>query len=402
MKIQLLPHQWKFLTSQSKYLLLLGGVGSGKTFIGSHYAISCINNYPKALGGIFANTHKQLLNSTLSAAFTEFEKLGLRYNYNQNRGILSVENALLICSSLENFDALRGIEIGYAWMDECAYSKREAFEMLMGRLRDKNGPLQMRLTTTPKGFNWLYDYFYGDKKTDQMQVINAKSSDNRHLPKGYLDSLVGQYDEKLAKQELEGEFINVTSGKIYYAFKRDKHVKALTQIQGIPLSIGMDFNVNPMTAVICQITQDKIRVLSELWLSNSNTDEVGRYLKEKFGSGLRIIPDSTGSALKTSSAGKSDHQILRDYGFIIPEGIQNPFRVDRYNTVNNLLEKGRIEIDPSCKHLINDLERVSYKEGTNLPDTQDKTLTHISDALGYIANYAFPIVKRTVSVGRYI
>lgn len=400
MEISLLRHQWSFLRSQSKFLLLLGGVGSGKTWSGAHYILSTSQAYPDALGGVFANTHKQLLNSTLAAAFAEFEKIGISYRYNQNRGILNIEGTTLICSSLENFDALRGLEIGYGWMDECAYSRREAFEMLMGRLRDKNGPLQLRLTTTPKGYNWLYDYFYGDKKTDEMEVISANSRDNIHLPEGYVDSLMTQYDSKLIRQEIEGEFVNTAAGKIYYAFDRTKNLKPLTKDPNIPFTIGTDFNINPMTSVICQVTSDKIYVVDEIWLTDSNTHELAEHLKQKGYQNCKLIPDSTGSALKSSSAGLSDHHILKQAGFHIPP-VRNPFRIDRYNTVNNLLEKGRLCIDPKCKRLINDLERVSYKEGTNLPDTVDKTLTHISDALGYVCNFAFPIVKKQITMDRY-
>jgi len=400
MEVNLLRHQWEFLTNKTKFLLLLGGVGSGKTWSGSHYIIGASQAYSRALGGIFANTHKQLLNSTLSAAFAEFEKVGLSYKYNQNRGILNLEGATLICSSLENFDALRGLEIGYGWMDECAYSRREAFEMLMGRLRDKNGPLELRLTTTPKGYNWLYDYFYGEKKTEEMEVITAKSSDNVHLPCGYVESLTAQYDDKLIKQEMEGQFVNTTSGKIYYAFDRTKVVRPVARDPNLPITTGVDFNVNPMTAVITQVTEDKILVIGEVWLGDSNTHELCEHLKALGLTGCKLIPDSTGSALKTSSAGMSDHHILKQAGFQIP-AVRNPFRIDRYNTVNNLLEKGRIIIDPKCKHLINDLERVSYKEGTNFPDTVDKSLTHISDALGYVSNYAFPLVQRKIISGRY-
>jgi hypothetical protein len=49
--------------------------------------------------------------------------------------------------------------------------------------------------------------------------------------------------------------------------------------------------------------------------------------------------------------------------------------------------------------LIKDLEQVSFKEGSAQLDTSlDKSLTHISDALGYGAWYCFPIIKPTAGV----
>jgi hypothetical protein len=78
----------------------------------------------------------------------------------------------------------------------------------------------------------------------------------------------------------------------------------------------------------------------------------------------------------------------------------NPARFDRYVCVNNLLEKDRLVIDPRCKHLIADLEKVVYRPGTTEPDsTSDKTLTHMSDALGYGCWFCFPVIKHQSGVG---
>ncbi len=112
-----------------------------------------------------------------------------------------------------------------------------------------------------------------------------------------------------------------------------------------------------------------------------------------------IIPDSTGKARKTS--GKSDHQILKDAGYQIPP-VRNPFVTDRVNNVNRLLMNNKIIINPRCKKLIGDLERVSWKDN-KLDQKTDPMLTHISDALGYLANHIFPISGhgKAVEITRY-
>jgi hypothetical protein len=93
----------------------------------------------------------------------------------------------------------------------------------------------------------------------------------------------------------------------------------------------------------------------------------------------QVIPDSTGKNRKTS--GRSDHLILVDNGLtVLPT--RNPFVTDRVNNVNRLLAENRVKIDPKCKKLINDLEKVSWKNN-ELDQKTDKYLTHISDALGY-------------------
>jgi phage terminase large subunit len=53
------------------------------------------------------------------------------------------------------------------------------------------------------------------------------------------------------------------------------------------------------------------------------------------------------------------------------------------NNINRLLRDQRIIIHPRCKKLINDLEKVVWKND-ELDQKTDKMLTHISDALGYL------------------
>jgi hypothetical protein len=78
--------------------------------------------------------------------------------------------------------------------------------------------------------------------------------------------------------------------------------------------------------------------------------------------------------------------------------LTNPAVRDRVNCVNAMLcnqaGQRRIWIDPGCKHLITDLERVHWKadpSGNMLPDIDksDPARSHVSDALGYMIAYEF-------------
>ncbi|MCB0419926.1 MAG: hypothetical protein KDD61_02970, partial [Bdellovibrionales bacterium] len=100
----------------------------------------------------------------------------------------------------------------------------------------------------------------------------------------------------------------------------------------------------------------------------------------------------TGRNRKTS--GKSDHQILKDNGFnVLPT--HNPFVTDRVNNVNRLLTENRLRINPKCRKLINDLEKVSWKDN-QLDKKSDPELTHISDALGYFLYKLEPMSEKRV------
>jgi phage terminase large subunit len=143
--------------------------------------------------------------------------------------------------------------------------------------------------------------------------------------------------------------------------------------------IGMDFNVMPMTAGIGYYVNNRFYIWDEAFLENSDTYKMSDYLKKNGYIGT-IYPDSTGSGRKTS--GKSDHLILREAGHTV-HPTRNPFVTDRVNNINRLLSDNRIIIHPRCKKIINDLEKVTWKND-ELDQKTDKMLTHISDALGYL------------------
>lgn len=394
MQLNLTKSQSEFFFSNKKFCWYRAGVGAGKTTVGSVWSYTKSVNEPWALGLFAANTYRQLHNVMLPSAFRLFDDIGVEYSYNQQKGWLQIDRSRVLCVSLDNYDiALRGVEIGWAWVDELRDSSKAAWDVLIGRLRDRKAEnLEIRVTSTPNGFDWMYELFSGVGKGDDYIEVYGNGFENLHLPKGYLESLKGSYDPKMYDQEVMGLYVASGTGQVYYGFDRSKAVKPVQRNPHFPVYIGMDFNINPMTAVAFQVYENNVYVVSEYYIMSSNTDELAMKIKADYGP-LQIIPDSTGKALKTSSRGLSDHEILRQHGHIVLPTL-NPARMDRYNTVNNMLDKGRLFVDPKCVKLIRDLEQVSFKAGTNEPDTsKDKTLTHISDALGYGVWFHFPIIK---------
>ena len=402
MQINLLPHQYDFMTSKKKFLALVAGIGSGKTFVLAHYIISRVVEYPDALHFIGANTFSQLKNSTLSAVFSVLNDLEIPFSYNQSSGLLEFAGGKVLCKSMENFNAIRGIEIGTFILDEARDLRKEAFDMMMGRLRDKNakGDLQGRLVTSPSGFNWIYDYFHpsGEFKTEDFALIQTTSMSNKHLPAGYIDSMKVQYSDTFFQQEILGEFINLTAGKTYYSFDRERHIKPSKKLMGTTF-IGMDFNVNPMTAVVMQFNNGGVSCIDEVYQENSDTFRMCNELTKKGYGGATVIPDSTGKNRKTS--GKSDHEILKEMGFRI-QSVTNPLVFDRVNAVNRAFMLDKIIIDPRCKKLINDLEKVVWKDN-KLDQKTDPMLTHVSDAMSYGIWQLLPIqgIRKPINIGSY-
>lgn len=384
MEILLSKSQIEFMGAPEEYTLFCGGLGSGKTHGGAVWAIHMALTYPGTKGLITANSYSQLRKATLAKLFELLTEYGIEFKYKSQEGIIQIGESIIYAISMEKYDLLRGIEIGWCWSDECAFYKAEAFNVLIGRIRDTKGPCQWKGTTTPNGFNWLYETFV-EKPFKSSKIIRSRTADNLANLKGsYVDDLKSQYDTRLAKQELDGQFVNLNSGKVYYNFDRAINCKKVDDTHAA-IFIGLDFNVHPLCGVIGYIHGNTIVISQEIYLENSNTFDAAKEIVSRFPHRyVRIVCDETGNRRKTSS-NTTDHEIMRRANLeVMP--FKNPHVKDRYNNLNRLFEQKRIIIDPSCKMLIKDLEQLVY-------DNKDEMLSHISDALGYLAWYAFPLKK---------
>lgn len=370
--------------SDKAYTLFCGGLGSGKTHAGGLWAAYMAVNYPGTKGIITANSYSQLKKATLTKFFEILNSLNIKYHYKQQDGVIHIGESTIYAISMEKYDLLRGIEVGWAWSDECAFYKEEAYQVLIGRIRDKDGPCQWKGTTTPNGFNWLYKRFVVNPPDSSKVVYSATTDNIENLSHNYVKDLKRQYDERLAKQELDGQFVNLNSGNVYYGFDRHEHVKEIPLKDGL-FYIGLDFNVHPLCGVFAIFRNNTLFIVDELYLENSNTFAAAKEIRTRYPNNLlRVVADSTGDRRRTSSS-TTDLEILRRSQLeVVP--FKNPYVKDRYNNLNRLFHYKKIFISPKCEKLIEDLEQLVY-------DNKDDMLSHISDALGYVAWKLLPLEK---------
>jgi len=182
---------------------------------------------------------------------------------------------------------------------------------------------------------------------------------------------------------------------LYYNFSKANY-RNVEYNKSLKVSIGMDFNVNPMTATIGHIIGNEYHQFGEAYLTNSNTYEMSDYLNERYGAKNCIIyPDSTGKA-RESNATHSDLEILKRMGFEVRARSINPRIKDRVNSVNSIMKpmigNPRYFVNPKCVKTINDLSKVlSTNDGREDKKQEAEGLVHISSALGYLVAYNWPI-----------
>ena len=297
----------------------------------------------------------------------------------------------------KHIEKILGKEFSTIYFNECSQLGYNSVQIALTRLAEKSD-LRKKVyydANPPTKRHWTYWFFIKGIHPENGQPLEEgqyasmlmNPQDNlENIDEEYI-SLLNSLDEKQRKRFLLGEFNDDSDGSAYYAFNRDVNVTDFdSSYQSGQVRIGMDFNVMPMTAVIGYRVNDKFYIWDEMFLENSDTFKMCDQLKTKKYIGT-VYPDSTGSNRKTS--GKSDHVILKEAGFII-QSTRNPFVTDRVNNINRLLRDGKIIIHPRCKKLINDLEKVTWKND-ELDQKTDKMLTHITDALGYLCWALDPI-----------
>jgi phage terminase large subunit len=389
LQIPVLKGQMRFSRSKARQAAITSGLGGGKSFALRLWSLNQCIKYPRALHCYGSLSYRNMKDSAIPAFGELCDCLGIPYRWFGSDYYYEINGKThIIFRSQDAAVNMRSTELGSLACDELAYWSEKNFKTMLGRLRDSRGSLHMRAATTTNGYNFFHRYFVKEAQGTQRDLIFTSSYENKYLPEDYLTMLEESYDEDMQAQEIRGQFVNI-GGRRYYKYSQDKHSTNLEIIRTIPIVVGMDFNVNPMTAVICQVHEDgdkpMLHVVDEIWLKNSNTWNMADEIMRRYGPCF-IVPDAAGNRLQ-SNATRTDHQILREAGHEVAR-VRNPHRKDRFNTTNNLLEKGRILIDKKCEKLMWDLGCCSTD------DSDDKESGHITDALGYVLWYYFPISIR--------
>ena len=345
---------------------------------------------------------KDVLQPTLEKILHD---IGFDYSYNASdlryRVMWSGGWGDILLRSAENWRRWAGMNLCAFGIDEADLLKNsDAWMMGLSRLRDGN-KLTGFASSTPEGFGWMWEK-WEESAGEGYELIRGKTQDNKYLPTEFVDSLRQNYDDRLLRAYMLGEWVNLQKGQTYYNFSRERNVdERAIYNKDLPVAVGMDFNTDPCCCVLFQQYQEPpiIRVFDEISLSHSQgellTERMANEIKMRYPDNAYIVvPDPAGKARSTSSR-QSDHQILKACGMDVRADRRHPPVVDRVNCVNKRLES--IVIHPKCKALIRDFEQVVNKEGTrDIDKTSNKLLTHMTDAFGYALVKFYPIQKTNV------
>ena len=384
--------QSKIFNDQSRFRVVVAGRRFGKTFLSTAEMLRKAATCPESNIWYVAPTYRAAKDIAWNMLKESVHKSNIMKVNESELSIKLVNGSMISLKGAEKPDNLRGRSLDMVICDEFADMRPETwYEVLRASLADRKG--SALFIGTPKGRNHFYDLWTQD--LDDWSSFQYTTIEGGNVDQEEIDAAKRDLDERTFKQEFEAAFVNY-SGIIYYNFDRIKSVKKAADTDMV-LHIGMDFNLDPMSAVVSIRQGDSIYIIDEIVIYGSNTDEMVDEIKTRYpNKKIVVYPDPACRQRKTSAGGRTDLSILQNAGFSVKVRERHTSVRDRINAVNARLmtsdDQRHLFIDPKCKHAIKSLERQTYKEGTSQPD-KDSGFDHMNDAVGYLVDYLYPIKR---------
>ena len=402
-QIELFKKQLEFMKQTTRYVHFCGGIGSGKTYVGAIWMVKAVLEHDNIRALICARDFGQLRNATLVEFNSVLKLFGLieDKHYTFNKSVFEYQffnGTVIVCTGMNNPDsALRGPSYGIVWADEAEFYDKEAWLKLKGRVR--RNPGLIRITSSPNGFNHMYDEFEVRKDPTKV-VIKSTTYDNPTLPPEYVEDLRASYSPKMFSQEVMAERVSLNQQSVYDEFDRTKHIQPCAEMlqPTDQLFAFLDYNINRYPAVYMFMRNNTIYSIGEEWLEFGGSRQMAQRIKARWPDrNVIVVGDSQGNNAGNVAADYSNYEIFRQEG-IITKTFTNPPVQQRIINSNSRLYHHKVVIDPSCEKLIRDLEQVSYDDqGKILKNSGNIDLTHISDAWSYGLWYFMPLRRTNIS-----
>jgi phage terminase large subunit len=216
---------------KAKYIRYIGGIGSGKTLIGCITVLCWAVLYPGTY--LIGRQFFPELRDTTLKCFLEVCPKDLIVEHRVADAIVKIRStdgkvSEILFRQMEEPDKLRSLNLNGFYIDESCQVTEAAFLLLQGRLRGRHVRKGI-LTTNSDGRGWGWRYFvqksmFKDEKSKALFVnIKAPSTENTHLPEGYVETMLNTWSEQRIRREILADE-EIFEGAVYPEFRRDVHI----------------------------------------------------------------------------------------------------------------------------------------------------------------------------------
>jgi hypothetical protein len=283
-----------------------------------------------------------------------------------------INGAVIQFKSADKPDSLYGEDVYAVVLDESTRMKEQAYIAVDSTLTATDG--SMRIIGNVKGTNnWAYKL----AREVELKKLKAwsyfKLTAGDAIKAGVLKQSV--LDEKRSRLP-EGVFLELyyaipfvnSSNKFAFSYSGKKHINKCRVNYDHPIYLSFDFNRNPISCVIVQYYEERVRIPFVIKLENSDIYRLCTYIKNKFTAPGRPEPYFI---VNGDASGKAGSAMVKDnlnYFRIIKSEMNlstgqmqqlavNPSIEENQVLVNAVLEHVAMDIDPdNAQPLIFDLE----------------------------------------------
>ena len=390
--------QRDFVLSAKPHPAIVAGLGAGKSRAATMRLILLMLE-ERGINTLYTMPTYDLLRlRAIPGVEEDLQMLGLSYTLNKSEFSVTIKGfGTMFFRSYDNPNRLIAFECAHSITDELDVLSREQATLVWRKISErtrqkcKRGNSIAAVTTPDQGYSgFVYDRWVA-RADDTTQLIKASTLSNPFLPAGYVEQIRANYDPALAEMYINGEFVSLTTNKVYHYFNRETHHTQRTIEPGDRLHIGLDFNVGGCCAVVFVIEGGNPIAVDE-FVSHDTRDIINN-IRARYGShDVTIYPDASGRSSRTN-ASASDIDILQSAGLRVDAPSSNPFIRDRINAVNAMLSHGRLQVNADkCQQLTQALETQGYSaNGDPEKFTAHPAIDDWNDALGYCISRLFPV-----------
>lgn len=420
---RVIPPWSKPLRRRARYKGASGGRGSGKSHFFGEEAVERMVEGPALRFLCIREVQRSMKFSAKSLIEAKIKSLGVGHLFTilsseirhaQGTGVMIFEG--MQDHTAQSIKSLEGFDI--AWVEEAQSISKRSLDLLLPTIR-KDGS-EIWFSWNPESPADAVDSLFTSLglKTPGISGdavrVHSTYRDNPMCPEATKveAARLKEADPDSYEHIWEGGYFLGGHGRVYSTYSGkpfpEGNIDETIVDSGGELLVGMDFNVNPMSAVIGERAVDQLLIHDAIEIQTSNTQEMADELKRRYPPikdrlgrlmprRIVICPDPAGKQRKTSApVGQTDFTILQNAGFEVRAPNAAPPVVDRENNAKAMyhdLETGRrrVRIHPRATALTTALANLTYKDGTSQRDKKSG-YDHICDAADYLMWQEFNVL----------
>ena len=407
------------LNGEKRVIVFGGAIRGGKTYWLLLTLISLCLLYPRSRWVIIRKSLPDLKRTTFPT-FTSIMMDGVATyikSWNRDTNVITFKNGSELMFMGESYDddkdlnRFRGLEINGAGLDEVNELQEVTFYKVQERIGSWNkaqgNPPIVCLATCNPAHNWvktiIYERYKENTLPSKWAFISSKITDNPHIPAEYLEALKELPPIQYARfVEGDWDVMDSVINPFLYEWNDNKHIDDSVHYNpNLPTFISVDFNVNPLCALIIQHIGSDTKIVDEIKIDRGSIESFCDVVERlNIPTGLiRITGDAMGKGGTVQQRDNSSAytQIKRrlklsDSQFMIPA---NPKVANSRVDCNLALKKLNIKVNSvQCKGFIFDAKQVQCDANGSIIKTNRKNLSERADFLDCFRYFVNTILKR--------